>query len=127
MSGIFEQLKKEALYAQRSLSTELLYQTHGAAQMARYLTAITAEEFHELNDMTVRFMNTDREYIRQKNREFAALCGRGGTHDHDACPAIETANDLDGDVGNLFRCIRQDPERRLRVLPADGGGVPGKE
>ena len=76
MSGIFEQLKKEALYAQRSFSTELLYQTYGKAQMAGQLEAITKEEFMELNDMTVRFMNTDKEYIRQKNREFSALCGR---------------------------------------------------
>ena len=32
---ILEQLKREALYAQSSFSTELLYQTHGKAQMAR--------------------------------------------------------------------------------------------
>lgn len=32
---ILEQLKREALYAQRSFATELLYQTYGKAQMAR--------------------------------------------------------------------------------------------
>jgi len=70
MNQIFEQLKREALYAQRSFSKELLYQTHGAATMARQLNAITTTEYMELNDMIVRFMNTDREYIRHQSREF---------------------------------------------------------
>ena len=70
MNYVFEQLKKDALYAQRSYSTELLYQAHGAAQMARQLGAISREEAMELNDMTVRFMNTDREYIRHRNVEY---------------------------------------------------------
>ena len=65
-----EQLKREALYAQRSFSTELLYQTYGKAQMARHLEVLTQSEFMEINDMTVYFMNTDREYIRHKNKEF---------------------------------------------------------
>ncbi len=34
MNPILEQLKRETLYAKRSLSTELLYQTYGKAQMA---------------------------------------------------------------------------------------------
>ncbi len=67
---ILEQLKREALYAQRSFSTELLYQTYGKAQMARHLEVLTQSEFMEINDMTVYFMNTDREYIRHKNKEF---------------------------------------------------------
>nr|WP_297301128.1 DNA adenine methylase [uncultured Oscillibacter sp.] len=29
---------------------------------------------------------------------------------------IETVNDLDGDVVNLFRCIREDPERLAREV-----------
>ncbi len=29
---------------------------------------------------------------------------------------IETVNDLDGDVANLFRCIQQDPERLARLV-----------
>ena len=61
---ILEQLKREALYAQRSFSTELLYQTYGKAQMARQLEVLTQSEFMEINHMTVYFMNTDREYIR---------------------------------------------------------------
>ena len=73
MNSVFEQLKNEALYAQRSFSTELLYQAHGAAQMARQLGAISREEAMTLNDMTVRFMNTDREYIRHKNEEYSRL------------------------------------------------------
>ena len=70
MNQVLEQLKKEALYAQRSFSTELLYQTYGKAQMASQLGALTFDEFMEINEMTVRYMNTDREYIREKNREF---------------------------------------------------------
>lgn len=64
---ILEQLKREALYAQRSFSTELLYQTYGKARMARQLNALTQSEFMEINYMTVNFMNTDREYIRHCN------------------------------------------------------------
>ena len=67
---ILEQLKREALYAQRSFSTELLYQTYGKAQMARQLEVLTQSEFMEINHMTVYFMNTDREYIRNCNRNF---------------------------------------------------------
>lgn len=39
MNNIFEQLKRDALYAQRSFSKELLYQVYGKAQMARQLEA----------------------------------------------------------------------------------------
>ena len=67
---ILEQLKREALYAQRSFSTELLYQTYGEAQMARQLKVLAESEFMEINHMTVHFMNTDREYIRNCNRNF---------------------------------------------------------
>lgn len=67
---ILEQLKREALYAQRSFSTELLYQTYGEAQMARQLKVLTQSEFMEINHMTVHFMNTDREYIRNCNRNY---------------------------------------------------------
>lgn len=67
---VMEQLRREALYAQRSYSEELLYKIYGGAVMARKLGAITKEEFMEVNDMTVRFMNTDHEFIRRKNEEF---------------------------------------------------------
>ncbi len=73
---ILEQLKGEALYAQRSFSRELLYQTHGKAQMARQLEALTQPEFMAISHMTVHFMNTDREYIRHQNKEYFAMCGR---------------------------------------------------
>ncbi len=64
---ILEQLKREALYAQRSYSTELLYQTYGKAQMARQLEALTQSEFMEINHMTVNYMNTNSEYIKHRN------------------------------------------------------------
>lgn len=67
---ILEQLKQEALYAQRSFSTELLYQTYGKAQMARQLEALSQSEFMEINHMTVYYMNTNREYIGHCNREY---------------------------------------------------------
>lgn len=67
---VFEQLKQEALYAQRSFSERLLYQTYGKACMARQLEALTKEEVTEINHMTVYFMNTDKEYIRHINKEF---------------------------------------------------------
>jgi len=69
-NSILEQLKREALYAQRSFSTELLYQTYGKAHMARQLEAFTQSEFMEINRMTVYYMNTDREYIRHCNMKF---------------------------------------------------------
>ena len=71
---VLEQLKKEALYAQRSFSKELLYQTYGKAAMALQLEALTLSEFMEINQMTVYFMNTDREYIKHRNKEFAECC-----------------------------------------------------
>ena len=50
---IMKQLEKQARYAQRSLSRDLLYQTYGQACMARQLEAITREEFAQINHMTV--------------------------------------------------------------------------
>ena len=72
---ILEQLKREALYAQRSFSTELLYQIYGKAQMARQLETLTQSEFTEINHMTVYFMNTDKEYISHCNRDFFRKSG----------------------------------------------------
>lgn len=71
---VLEQLKREVLYAQRSFSKELLYQIYGKAQMARQLGTLTQSEFMEINQMTVYFMNTDQEYIRHHNKEFAECC-----------------------------------------------------
>lgn len=73
--NIFKQLKKEALYAQRSFSKELLYQTYGKAQMARQLEALTQAEFMEISHMTVYYMNTNQEYIQHKNKEFFENAG----------------------------------------------------
>ena len=67
---VMEQLRREALNAQRSFSESLLHEVYGKARMARELEAITKDEFMEMNDMTVYFMNTDREYIRRRNEEF---------------------------------------------------------
>ena len=77
---ILEQLRREALYAQRSFSEELLHEVYGKAKMARELEAIMKEGFMEINDMTVHFMNTDSEFIRRKSEDFfkgAAASGEG--------------------------------------------------
>lgn len=55
---IMKQLEKQARYAQRSLSRDLLYQTYGQACMARQLEAITKDEFMRINHMTIYYMNT---------------------------------------------------------------------
>ena len=56
--SIMDQLIKEAEYAQRSLSKDLLLEVYGKALMARQLEAITFEEFMRINHMTVYFINT---------------------------------------------------------------------
>ena len=66
---VMEQMRREALYAQRSYSEELLHKIYGGAVMAKKLGAITEEEFMEINEMTIRFMRNDQEYIRRKNGE----------------------------------------------------------
>lgn len=55
---IMGQLLREAGYAQRSLSRDLLLETYGKAKMACQLQAITFEEFMVINEETVYFMNT---------------------------------------------------------------------
>ena len=50
---IFYQLEKDAQYALNSHSRNLVYQTYGAAKMARQLDAITALQFDRLNEMLV--------------------------------------------------------------------------
>lgn len=84
-AGVFGQLKREALYAQRSFSEEQLHEVYGKAKMARELEAITKDEFMEINHMTVCFMNTDREFIRRKSEEFF----RGGTESGEGEPMKE--------------------------------------
>lgn len=65
--NIFEQLKQEALSAQRCFSTELLYQTCGESRMALALGEITASEDAEIRALTIGFMATDPGYIRHRN------------------------------------------------------------
>lgn len=51
---IYEQLIKEANYALKSRSYNLVYQTYGKALMAWKLGAINKSEFYTLNDMLVK-------------------------------------------------------------------------
>lgn len=62
---IMEQLERQARYAQRSLSRDLLYQTYGQACMARQLEAITSDEFKRINHVTVYFMNTHARELEE--------------------------------------------------------------
>lgn len=50
---IYDELKKEIEYALNSKSLTLAYQAYGAAKMARKLSAITKEQFYELNEIVV--------------------------------------------------------------------------
>ena len=71
---IFEQLMREAKYAQCSYSNCLLFQVHGKAIMARELGAITHEESIILNTETAleyNMMHYFPDYIeRLKNAVF---------------------------------------------------------
>lgn len=68
---ILEQLLKEAEYAQRPLSRDLLFETYGKAKMAHQLEAIKLDEFMKINHETIYFLNThardlERGYICQQ-------------------------------------------------------------
>lgn len=52
-NAIFARLEREAKCALNSHSRDLVYQTYGAAKMARELGAITKPQFDLLNDMLV--------------------------------------------------------------------------
>ena len=51
--SVFYQLEKRAQYALNSHSRDLVYETYGAAKMARQLQAITALQFDRQNEMLV--------------------------------------------------------------------------
>ena len=61
MDEIFNELKREAEYAQESLNSNLLYEVYGKAKMARYLCVISKEEFMEINHDTIYFINTNQK------------------------------------------------------------------
>lgn len=52
-NALFARLEKEAKYALRSHSRDLVYQTFGAAKMAFELEAITKPQFYRLNELLV--------------------------------------------------------------------------
>ena len=57
--NIMEELVREAGYAQRSLSRDLLMETYGKAKMARQFDAISSQEFREISHMTVCFNHAE--------------------------------------------------------------------
>ena len=52
-NALFARLEREAKYALRSRSRNLVYQTYGAAKMAHELGAITDLQFKLLNELLV--------------------------------------------------------------------------
>lgn len=58
-------IKRNAEYALRSHSKNLLYGAYGAAQMAYKLNAITKDEFYELNDLIVCHGLNNPEWCRK--------------------------------------------------------------
>lgn len=56
------------------------------------------------------------EHIPPHNSYVEPYFGSGAVLFTKAPSAIETVNDLDGDVVNLFRCIQQDSERLARLV-----------
>ena len=54
MTDVYEKLKKDVAYAKRSYSIKLLYQAHGAIEMAFNLGALTKAQFMELETECVR-------------------------------------------------------------------------
>ena len=61
MNDVFNELKREAEYAQKSFNSNLLYEVYGKAKMARFLGAINKEEFMEINHDTIYFINTNQK------------------------------------------------------------------
>lgn len=60
---IYEQLEKEALYALRSLSRDLVYECYGKVKMALVLDAIDAAQAAELNTMLVTNALNNPRYV----------------------------------------------------------------
>ena len=66
--NIMEQLIKEAEYAQRSESRDLLLETWGKAKMAGQLNAISFEGFMKINHMTIYYINTHAGTVFETTR-----------------------------------------------------------
>ncbi len=62
---IYKQLEKEALYALRSLSRDLVYQCYGKVKMAQQLLAIDAAQAAELNTLLIRNGLNNPQYVRE--------------------------------------------------------------
>lgn len=66
--SIMEQLVREAGYAQRSESRDLLTEVFGKAKMARRLGAVTYGEFMKIHCMTVYYINTHAGEVFETTR-----------------------------------------------------------
>ncbi len=60
---LYSELEKEALYALRSLSRDLVHECYGKVKMARQLLAIDADQASVLNDMLVRYGLNDPKFV----------------------------------------------------------------
>lgn len=68
MNPVFKDLVKNARYAIGSKSDNLVYETYGAAKMARKLDAISKAEFMELNTMLVKDYLNNPEARREVSK-----------------------------------------------------------
>lgn len=67
--GIYEKLKKDVAYAKQSYSIVLLYQAHGAIEMAFDLGAIDLNQMRELEKECVRNgINNPEIFNRKENK-----------------------------------------------------------
>lgn len=60
-------------------------------------------------DWIIRFFPEHRSYLEP-------FLGSGAVLSNKPPSAIETVNDMDGEIVNLFECIRRDPERLAREI-----------
>lgn len=60
MQQVYFQLLQTAKYGQLSNSKDILKECYGAAKMAYQLKCLTKTQFYEINNQTVRWMNTHR-------------------------------------------------------------------
>lgn len=60
---LYAQLEKEALYALRSLSRDLVHECIGKVKMARELLAIDGMQASELNALLIRYGLNDPKYV----------------------------------------------------------------
>lgn len=65
IKSIWEDLQKQATYAAKSYSRDLVFEVYGMAKMARLMCAISQEQFTELNKQLVRDCINNSKWCRK--------------------------------------------------------------